>query len=154
MMKEVTEEQALDRLMAWCAAAEHCEHDVRERLAGMQIGEEARDHIVDRLYAEGFLDQRRYCCAFVRDKFRLNKWGRLKIREALRTKRLPSTQITEALECIEEEEYAATIRQLVAAKERTLHDTDPYVRQGKVLRYMASRGFEVSEVAQHLSAER
>ena len=43
--------------------------------------------------------------AFVRDKYRFNQWGRVKISQALRMKKIPADVIAEGLEEIDEREY-------------------------------------------------
>lgn len=45
------------------------------------------NRIIDRLVVEKFIDEERYCRAFVNDKFRFAKWGKMKITQALYMKK-------------------------------------------------------------------
>ena len=108
----------------------------------------AQQRIIDRLQHENFISEERYSRAFVNDKLRFNRWGRIKITAALREKRLPGNLIKEALEQIDDEEYMKILRDVVAAKRRELRGKDDYASKQKILRFAASRGFEPALIMQ------
>ena len=86
-----------------------------------------------------------YCSfAFVNDKVRFNRWGRIKIRAALSEKRLPRELVNEAIDNINEEEYMSALAEVIAAKRRELKGKDDYAAQQKIMRYAAGRGYEPS----------
>ena len=138
----MTYEQALSKAAALCSSGEHCEKQIREKLEKWEVSEEDADRIIAHLIDEKYIDSARYCRAFVSDKLRYNHWGRFKLRMALRQLDLPDTDIREALEAIDEEEYMEILNKVLDAKARTLRDSDPYIRTGKLLRFITSRGFE------------
>ena len=78
-----------NKLSAYCSSAERCRADVEEKLRKAEASEEEKENILERLVAEGFIDERRYAKAFAADKFRFSKWGKRKIEFALRAKRVP-----------------------------------------------------------------
>lgn len=88
-----------------------------------------QQRIIDRLQDEGFINEERYCRAFVNDKLRFNRWGRVKIRAALYEKQLPREYIAQAIEEIDEEEYMQTLHDLVATKQRELKNEDFATKQ-------------------------
>lgn len=142
----MTYEQALSRAAALCSRSEHCESQVREKLRQWDVGEDDSDRIIEYLYNEKYLDNERFARAFVSDKFRYNQWGRQKIRQALRFLRLPDDAIGQALQEIDDEEYADALRKIIDAKARSLRDDDPRQRQAKLVRHALSRGFEMDLV--------
>ena len=103
-----------------------------------------QEKIITRLIEEKFINEARYCRAFVNDKVRFNRWGRIKIRAALSEKRLPRELVNEAIDNIDEEQYMASLAEVIAAKRRELKGKDDYTAQQKIMRYAASRGFEPS----------
>lgn len=140
-------QQALQKMAALCSTAEHCESEIREKLTRAGLSTDDADRVIDRLYDEGFLNTERYCRAFVRDKFRYARWGRIKIAQALRLKRLPDSDIRLAIEEeLPEADYQALLAHLIQQKANTLpSDLDAYTRRGKLIRFALSRGFTMDE---------
>ena len=62
---------------------------------------EERDKILDLLVKDKFIDEQRYSKAFVKDKFRYNDWGKVKIIQQLKYKHIPGNYIKEAIEEID-----------------------------------------------------
>ena len=143
-MKELTPAEALNKAAAYCTLCERCISEVSTKLAAWGVPHGEQQKIIVRLQQEGFIDEARYCRAFVNDKVRLNRWGRIKIRAALSEKRLPRELVNEAIENINEEEYMSAIAEVIATKRRELKGKEDYAAQQKIMRYAASRGFEPS----------
>ncbi len=139
-------ELALNRMAALCSASEHCESEIREKLKRAALPADDIDAVIDRLYDGGFLDTARYCRAFANDKLHFAHWGRLKIQQGLRLKGLPSSDISEALNELPEDEYREVLEKLLEQKARTLTDEDDYTRRGKLFRFAAGRGFTPGEI--------
>ena len=149
----MTYEQALSRTAALCSGAEYCERQIEEKLRRWEMEEADITRILQYLKDEKYIDSERFCRAFTSDKVRYNHWGRMKIRQALRFQHLPDEAISEALDQIDDSEYQEVLSQILAAKSRTLHDSDPYVRRAKLLRHAASKGFEADLVLSLLPEE-
>ena len=60
----------------------------------------------------------------------------------LRHLRLNDEEIAEGMTAIPEDDYLQALSEALRAKDRTLHDEDPYQRKGKLVRHLLSRGFE------------
>lgn len=131
-----------NKLSTYCSTAERCRADVEEKLRKAEASEEEKGAILDRLVAEGFIDERRYAKAFAADKFRFSKWGKRKIEFALRAKRVSEDCIGEAIDAIDPDEYERTRQELTEAKAKTLKgDRSSMENRAKILRFMAGRGF-------------
>lgn len=155
-MKEYTEKELTLKAEAYCAAAERCPADVQAKLSQWGSDEPTAAAVMAHLFQERYLDESRYCVAFVRDKYRFNQWGRLKIVQALRMKRLPDEAIDTGLQEINEEEYTGLLRQLLRQKEKSIRTANDYERRAKLMRYAAGKGFTVDEIQQclrHLDAD-
>ena len=147
-MRELSEPEALNKAAAYCTICERCISEVTAKLIAWGVAPVAQQRIIDRLQYENFISEERYSRAFVNDKLRFNRWGRIKITAALREKRLPGNLIKEALEQIDDEEYMKILREVVAAKRRELRGKDDYASKQKILRFAASRGFEPALIMQ------
>ncbi len=148
--RTLTYDELLFKASAYCAMAEHCAAEVREKLRLWGASAADADRIVAYLSSEKYLDELRYCEAFVRDKFRFNRWGRIKIEVMLRAKNLPDDCIAQALAQIADDEYLQTLSDLIRAKERTLKVRGYHDRRFKLIRFAQSRGFELDAIAQCL----
>ncbi len=131
-------EEAYERAAALCARGEKAPSEIREKLRLWQA--ERPDDILDRLIDEGFLDLERYAKAFAADKWRLNKWGKEKIAQALYQKQVGSEAIRAALAAIDADDYKIMAREQLARKWAQLDPTDPQ-RAQKLVRFAASRGY-------------
>ena len=138
----MTESEGKTRAEAYCSASEHCRSEVRAMLERHGAEKPDIESIINHLVKEGFIDESRYARAFVHDKVRFAKWGRVKIAQALWQKRIPQDITDAALESIEDDEYLAALRDVVKAKFRTVKGATEYERKMKTMRSVCSRGYE------------
>jgi regulatory protein len=142
MKKTYTEEEMLSRMAALCSASEHCTNEITDKLYRMEAPSAVVKRIVKRLVDEGFINEQRFAHAFVSDKYRFDRWGRLKIIQALHMKRIEDGDIRKALEQIDEEAYLNNLKELLEAKRKSVRAASDYELKGKLLRFAAGRGFE------------
>ncbi|MGX8683077.1 MAG: regulatory protein RecX, partial [Bacteroidales bacterium] len=93
-----TEQEAYQKLSALCAMSEQCCHDMMRKMSRWQMDQEVAEKVVARLVKEGFINEERYARAFVRDKFRYNHWGEVKIKHELKLKGISQKHIEAGLE--------------------------------------------------------
>jgi regulatory protein len=142
MKKEYTLEELLHKAASYCSISEHCVSEVEEKLNAWCIECDDKAKIINRLIDEDFINEKRYCVYFVKDKFRFNKWGKIKISYALKQKGLSNELINMALETIDEGEYDEMLAALLKTKLAVLKYEFEYEKQGKLFRFAQSRGFE------------
>lgn len=135
-------EIAMKRAASFCAESERNVAEVERKLRKWGVDDDDIDSIIDRLKSDDFLNEERYCRAYINDRFRLNHWGRVKIRYELGKRDVDRQYIDAALADIDDDEYIEVLKEVVEAKRRTLKDTDTYSASAKILRYALTRGFE------------
>ena len=108
--------------------------EVRTKLTAWHVPEDTQEKIIEKLEADGFIDEKRFCKAYVADKFRYAKWGKVKITFNLREKHLQETDITEALDIIDEGEYDEMLASLLKSKLQHIKYHFEYEKQGKLYR--------------------
>lgn len=133
------------RLAGLCAKSEQCEFDIRKKLERTSLSVSEKNEIIDFLKSNRFIDHQRYSGSFIRDKIRFAKWGKLKIRYHLLSKRIKSEIFMPILEEIDEEEYLATAYSLLESKSRGLN-LNKIEDVAKLYRSMSTRGFETSVI--------
>jgi len=136
--RELSKAEWLNKAQAYCARSEHCAVDVRRKLYEWGTPTDLFDGIEGILYADGFLNDARFCQAYVHDKVAYQSWGRLKIQAGLRALQLPESDIREALDTIDENQYLANLRRLIAQRKADSEE--------KRLRFLAQRGFTFDDI--------
>ena len=130
----------------YCASAERCIWDVQQKLQQWGATCEQTEDIIAHLQAEHFVDEKRYCHAFVHDKLLYQGWGRMKMRAHLQAKHLPSSVIEQALDEIDKEEYMGVLTRVMSSKKRSIKSTDSHARE-KLIRFALQRGFTYEEIS-------
>jgi regulatory protein len=130
------------KIAMYCSLAERCKSEVMERVKKEINSADEIDEIIKILEEEGYINELRYATSYVRDKFRFNKWGKIKISYMLQCKRIPSSIITEALTEIDEDAYLETLTDLVLSKSKSIKSSNPSDKKARLYRFAASRGFE------------
>lgn len=145
--RELSKREWLDKAEAYCAKSEHCAADVRRKLYewGAPIDEffareglDIVDFIEENLYANDFLNDARFCHAYVHDKVAYQSWGRVKIQAGLRALGLPESEIQKSLDEIDEKQYRTNLEALI--KQRKSDGEE------KRLRFLLQRGFTYDEI--------
>ena len=140
--RELSKAEWLDKAEAYCARSEHCAADVRRKLYEWGAPADLFDQIEQSLYANDFLNDERFCRAYVHDKVAYQSWGRLKIQAGLRALQLPESAIRTALADIDEEQYFKNLRALIVSRSNDAPN--------KLLHFLAQRGFTLEEIQRAL----
>jgi len=135
---ELSKAEWLDKAEGYCARSEHCAADVRRKLYEWGVPADFSDEIVEKLYARDFLNDARFCRAYVHDKVEYQSWGRMKIQAGLRALSLPEKEIREALKGIDETVYRKNLRTLIASRRGDSEE--------KRFRFLLQRGFSYEEI--------
>ena len=146
--KPITEQEALQKLSALCARAEHSSGEMLEKMRRWQLSEDARERVLDRLIDEKFVDDERFARLFVREKIRFDRWGRRKIEQALYQKGVASDISRRVLNEVDDEAYVAELKKLIAAKRRSVQAESDYEMRAKLTKYALGRGFDYNVIRQ------
>jgi regulatory protein len=148
-----TENEAYLTLAALCAQAEHCQHEMLEKMRKWEIPEEAQARVMERLVKEHYVDDERFARAFVNDKIRYNKWGRRKVDQALWQKHIDEDIRKSVLNEIDDEEYLNVLRPLLKQKRKSTKAQNDYELNQKLMRFALGRGFTFDIIRQCLDVE-
>ena len=146
MKKEYSVEELLHKAASYCSISEHCITEVEDKLNAWGVSVNDKKEIIKRLKTEDFINEKRYCNYFVKDKFRFNKWGKIKISYALKQKGLEDELIQQALLTIDDGEYEEMLASIFKTKLTGLKYEFEYEKQGKLFNFAQSRGFESSVI--------
>lgn len=142
--------EALSYAMDLCSRQEKCSSEVREKLGKFNLPGEQIESVLKTLKKEGFIDESRYAGMFARDKLRLNRWGKIRIRYMLAAKQIPEEIISDALKGIDDHDYLDILREELKKKLPQIKEKNPYTLKNKLVRFGLQRGFETGLIYQML----
>jgi regulatory protein len=148
MKKEMTEQEAFLQLASLCANAEHCQHEMLEKMQKWELTEAVQARVMARLVKERYVDDERYARAFVKDKIRYNKWGRRKVQQALWLKHIDDDIQQTVLDEISDDEYLKVLKPLLKQKNKSIKAESDYERNQKLVRFALGRGFTFDIIRQ------
>lgn len=140
--KPVSAERALVRAEELCVRAERSSGEIMKKLRKWGLSSADAEKITASLIQRRFIDDRRFCEAFVRDKVNFARWGRRKIALALYEKGVDRGISAEVLASIDMERYEENLRHIMDVKRRSIAEPDTFEGRTKLFRFAASRGFE------------
>jgi len=144
--KSYSVEEALQKLMHFCAYRDRSQKEVEDKLNEMHMIDAAKEKIIIELMQEGFLNEERFARSFVRGKFRIKKWGRIKITQELKKRGISSPIIKMGLTEIKESDYRTTLFELAEKKLEKIDEPNEYKRKGKLADHLMRKGYESSLV--------
>jgi regulatory protein len=149
--REQIVKEAYSKMAQLCSRSEQCSADIRKKMVAYEIMDELVEEIISKLREEKFLDDERYVKAYVSDKFRLNKWGKIKMRHYLKAKGLSDELIQTGLNEIKEEQYKKALISTLKEKAKKVKSDDKFDKMGQIIRFAQSRGFEPEIIHRHLA---
>jgi regulatory protein len=154
LFQQYTPEQSLPKIRQYCAYQERCHKEVREKLYSFGLNKEEVDEITSILINEDYLNEERFAIQFAGGKFRMKQWGKNKIKQALKFKRVSDYCIKKALKEIDDISYERAFQKLAEQKLKTLKsERNICVKKRKLQDFLLQRGFEnelIKEVLKNL----
>jgi len=142
--------EAKEKAMRCCSRKECCRKEIFDKAVSWGCTPAEAQEIVDFLVEQKFVNERRYTEAFVKDKLRFNKWGRVKISYMLRSQYIDRSTIMDVFSEIDEKEYCRLLFDELQKKYRTVRGNAVKIR-GKLFRFAAGRGFEQDIIHEAIS---
>ncbi|KQC02178.1 regulatory protein RecX [Pedobacter sp. Hv1] len=133
---------ALVKAESWCAYQERSQHEVRNKLYEWNLKPDEVEELITELITTNFLNEERFALAYVSGKANIKKWGKIKIKQGLKLKKVPEKLIQKALNSIDGDQYLANLLATAEKKSAVLSEKDPVKRKYKLITYLQSKGFE------------
>lgn len=152
--KQLTKEQALQKLRHYCAYQERCHVEVKEKLYSFGLRKQMVEESIAQLIEEDYLNEERFAIQFAGGKFRMKQWGRVKIKHALKQKQVSTYCINKAMKEIDEADYEKTLHKLAKQKWGSVkgEGVNGFVKMAKTTDYLLQKGFE-PELIKRMVAE-
>ncbi len=136
------QEAALTKILRYCAYQERCHREVKNRLVGYGLQYNEADELLAHLITEGFLNEERYARSFAGGKFRMMKWGRIKIQHELKKAGLTPRCIAIGLAEIDPSDYLKTMKTLIRKKKMQSENENLMKAKKGVAQFVIGKGYE------------
>lgn len=133
---------AWDKIQSYCVYRERCHQEVRDKLYEWGLNSTDVENIIADLIENNFLNEERFAIQFTSGKFRIKKWGKNKIKQELKNKKISDKCIQIAINQIDDDEYINTLIQLLNKKNSVLEEENRFVRYSKLMQHALYKGYE------------
>ena len=139
----LTKSIATPKIKHYCSYQERCHSEVKEKLYGFGLNRAEVDELMSMLIEENYLNEERFAIQYAGGKFRMNHWGRNKIRQGLKQRQISDYCIKKAMKEIDEDEYLKLLNKLSEQKLATLKsEKNLFIKKRKLQDFLLQRGFE------------
>lgn len=130
-------------IIYYCKYQERCHAEVRNKLYELGFTTPEVEQQISGLIETGLLNEERFARAFAGGKFRMKQWGREKIKQQLRLKKISDYCIKKAMTEIDGEDYERMLNKLTLKKyEEMKKDRSIASRKAKLYRFLVQKGYE------------
>ncbi|MEM9819748.1 MAG: regulatory protein RecX [Bacteroidota bacterium] len=140
--KYVSKEEGLAKLQKYCAYQDRCHQEVRNKLLELGIYGDDLEEIISDLIGENFLNEERFARSYARGKFRIKRWGKLRIQQELKKRKISAYCLKKAMQELDEEDYEGILRVLVDKRRAQEKEKNEYKKKIKIAQHLIRRGFE------------
>lgn len=140
--KILTKSEALKKAAAWCAVQERCQQEVRGKLYSWNVFDMDAEQVIAELVSSGFVNEERFAKAYAGGKFRIKKWGRIKIKTELKRKNISDYCIRKGMQEINDKEYFMVMKELISKKEKIAREKNYYRKMNKLASFVMQKGYE------------
>ena len=142
-----TPDQSFQKIKHYCAYQERSHSEVKDKLYGFGLNRKEVDEQLSKLIEENYLNEERFAIQFAGGKFRMKKWGRVKIKYELRKKQVSDYCIKKALASIDETDYEKVLNKLFEEKRASLRsEKNIFIKKKKLQTHLMQKGYEAELV--------
>ncbi len=140
----------IEQLKSYCAIQERCSNDIVTKMKSWRITNKNQNKILGILIQEDFINDKRYSKSFCRGKFRIKKWGKIKIVNELKRKNINPTTIISSLNEISDMDYSKELDTQFNKKKQSITTLNYYEKKKKIANYLIGKGYESNLVWEKL----
>jgi len=130
-------------ILHYCKYQERCHSEVRNKLYELGFTTPEVERQLASLIETGVLNEERFARAFAGGKFRMKQWGREKIKQQLKLRKISDYCIKKAMTEIPPDAYEKTLNKLAFKKtEEIKKDRSLLSKKSKLYRYLVQKGYE------------
>ena len=127
------------KLKQYCSYQDRCHSEVENKLSKFN------------LINEDYLNETRFCKSFVRGKFKIKNWGKRRIIQELKSRKISEFNIKKGLSEINEFDYQEKFENLFNKKLSSLENLNSIDKKRKIFSYLQYRGWETNLIYEKIN---
>ena len=139
-------EDILQKMEYYCSYQERCHIEVSEKLRSFVLNQDEKDRIIVHLIESNFLNEERFALVFSISKFHQKKWGKIRIKNELKARKISDYLVTKALKEIPSEEYEMTFENLAEKHWESITEKNDLKKRKKFCDYLLRKGWESERI--------
>ena len=139
-------EDILQKMEYYCSYQERCHIEVSEKLRSFVLNQQEKDRIIVHLIESNFLNEERFALVFSISKFHQKKWGKIRIKNELKARKISDYLVTKALKEIPSEEYEMTFETLAEKYWESITEKNELKKRKKFCDYLLRKGWESERI--------
>ncbi|GAA4046725.1 regulatory protein RecX [Flavobacterium chungnamense] len=139
-------EDIVQKLEYYCSYQERCHIEVSEKLRSFVLNQQEKDKIIVHLIEHNFLNEERFASVFSISKFHQKKWGKIRIKNELKARKISDYLVNKALKEIPTEEYEMTFETLSEKHWETITEKNDLKKRKKFCDYLLRKGWESERI--------
>ncbi len=141
--QKFTPQQALPKIKEYCSYQERCHSEVKDKLYAYGLNKGEVEELISKLIEDNYLNEERFAIHYAGGKFRIKKWGRVKIKYELKQKQISDYCIKKALSGIDQKDYLDTLEKLAGIKLKNIKsEKNIFIKRNKLQSFLRLKGFE------------
>ncbi len=141
-MKKISEKEAFEKLIKFCNYRERSSKEVLIKLFSFGYDSNSSNKIIKKLKKLNVINDLRFSKSFSKGKFKINKWGKNKIKSHLIKKGIVEYEINQGLKSIDDKLYSETLKNLLINKKKSIDEKENKFIKQKLFNYLYQKGFE------------
>ena len=114
----------------------------------MKMDADEIDRIIVQLITDNFLNEERFACSYARGKHRIKHWGKIRIVNELKFRKISTTLIKIALKEINDSDYFELFDELADKHWETITERNTMKERKKFCDYLLRKGWETELIYQ------
>ena len=141
-LSQLSVKEVIQKLEYFCSYQERCHTEVESKFFDFRLSQEEKDQVVVHLIQNNFLNEERFALLFAKSKLHQKKWGKIRITQELKLRKISSFLITKALKSLLDDEYDLTFEQLSEKFWQSITEKNKVKKQKKFCDYLLRKGWE------------
>ena len=140
--QDLTVKEIEGKLQYYCSYQDRCHKEVKAKLKSFKISSDELNEIVSNLIKDNYLNESRFSKSFVRGKFNIKNWGKVRIVNELKLRNISIYNINLGLKEIDDQDYINKLEDIFNKKLSSLSNINSNLKRKKIISYLLYRGWE------------
>ena len=134
--------EVIQKLEYYCSYQERCHAEVYEKLYSFDTSQNEKEEVIVHLIQNNFLNEERFALLFSISKLHQKKWGKIRITQELKARKISAYLINKAITSLPIEEYYLTFHLLSEHHWEFISEKNKLKKRKKFCDYLLRKGWE------------